>query len=120
VLEPFVFICCFIVLYTIIKYQNGVFFFFTASNMVLKFCHLFPLVISFLLLISDGGGAAYATKVTNIGGIIDVTSRIGKEQKIAIEIAAESFNRYSETNKLSLHFQDSGGLDPLQVASAGQ
>jgi hypothetical protein len=82
----------------------------------------FPLVVSFLLLISepDGGQAAHATKVTNIGGIIDVTSRIGKEQKIAIEIAAENFNRFSNSNKLSLHFQDSSGLDPFQVASAGQ
>ncbi len=71
---------------------------------------------------SHGGQATnYTTsKVTNIGGIIDVKSRIGKEQKIAIEIAAENFNRYSKSNKLSLHFQDSGQLNPLQVASAGQ
>jgi predicted RNase H-related nuclease YkuK (DUF458 family) len=116
----YLFIYCFILFCTQLSNTKMGFFFFTASNMVLKICHLFPLVISFLLLISDGGGAAYATKVTNIGGIIDVTSRIGKEQKIAIEIAAENFNRFSKSNKLSLHFQDSGGLDPLQVASAGQ
>jgi len=104
--------------YTIITYKMG-FLFFT-NNILLKFCHLFSLLISVLLLISHGGQATNTTIVTNIGGIIDVKSRFGKEQKIAIEIAAESFNRYSETNKLSLHFQDSGGLDPLQVASAGQ
>lgn len=117
----YLFIYCFILLCTQLSNTKMGFFFFTASNgLVLKFCNLFPLVISFLLLISDGGQAAYATKITNIGGIIDATSRIGKEQKIAIEIAAENFNRYSKSNKLSLHFQDSGGLDPLQVASAGQ
>jgi len=42
------------------------------------------------------------------------------QQKIAIEIAAENFNRFSKSNKLSLHFQDSSGLDPRQDASAGQ
>jgi ionotropic glutamate receptor len=95
-------------------------FLFFTNNILLKFCHLFSLLISVLLLISHGGQATNTTIVTNIGGIIDVKSRIGKEQKIAIEIAAESFNRYSKTNKLSLHFQDSGQLDPLQVASAGK
>ncbi|XP_062162775.1 glutamate receptor 2.7-like [Alnus glutinosa] len=95
-------------------------FLFFTNNILLKFCHLFSLLISILLLISHGGQATNTTIVTNIGGIIDVKSRIGKEQKIAIEIAAENFNRYSKSNKLSLHFQDSGQLDPLQVASAAE
>lgn len=99
----------------------GFSFFTITSTIVLKFCHLFPLLlISVLLLISDGGQAANTiTRVTNIGGIIDVTSRIGKEEKTAIEIAAENFNRYSKSNKLSLHFRDSG-QDPLQVSSAAE
>ena len=96
-------------------------FLFITCKTVIKFCLLFLILISFLLSLSHGDEAANRTnEVTNIGAIIDVSSRIGKEEKIAIEIAAENFNKHhSKSHKLSLYFKDPG-KDPLQVVSAGQ
>ncbi|XP_075667605.1 glutamate receptor 2.9-like [Castanea sativa] len=88
---------------------------------VIKLCLLFLILISFLLSLSRGDEAVNTTnEVTNIGAIIDVSSRIGKEEKIAMEIAAKNFNNHhSKSHKLSLHFQDPG-KDPLQVVSAAE
>ncbi|KAG7960042.1 hypothetical protein I3843_10G101600 [Carya illinoinensis] len=61
---------------------------------------LFPLVLFFLLIISDG--AETKTKVTRIGMIIDPNTRIGKEEKVAMEIAAQNYNNHSKTHKVSL------------------
>lgn len=54
----------------------------------------------------------------NIGAIIDVDSRLGKEEKVAVEVAVQNFNDSSRNHKLSLHFQGPE-RDSLQVASAG-
>ncbi|KAM3748288.1 hypothetical protein ACB098_05G097000 [Castanea mollissima] len=91
--------------------------FFTGKT-VIKLC-LLLILISFLLSLSHGDEAVNTTnEVTNIDAIIDVSSRIGKEEKIAMEIAADNFNNHhSKIHKLSLHFQDPG-KDPLQVVSA--
>ncbi|KAM5588068.1 hypothetical protein ABKV19_006493 [Rosa sericea] len=81
---------------------------------------LFPLLIFYLLF-----NLSYAVEdedektVTNIGAIIDVNSRIGKEQKAAMEIAAENFNKQSDTHELILHFRDSG-RDPFLAAYAAK
>uniref|UniRef100_A0A2N9I4L1 Glutamate receptor n=1 Tax=Fagus sylvatica TaxID=28930 RepID=A0A2N9I4L1_FAGSY len=92
---------------------------FITSKTIIKIFLLFPILIFFLLSLSNGDEAANTTnEVTNIGAIIDVSSRIGKEEKIAMEIAAENFNNnHSKTHKLFLYFQDPG-QDPLQVVSA--
>ncbi|MFQ6644625.1 hypothetical protein Gotur_019375, partial [Gossypium turneri] len=59
-------------------------------------------------------------KVTNIGAIIDVDSRIGKEEKTALEIAVQSFNNnVSNNRKLSLYIQNSR-RDPLLAATAAE
>ncbi|KAM3748285.1 hypothetical protein ACB098_05G096700 [Castanea mollissima] len=94
---------------------------FITGKTVIKLCLLFLILISFLLSLSRGDEAVHTTnEVTNIGAIIDVSSRIGKEEKIAMEIAAENFNNHhSKSHKLSLHFQDPG-KDPLQVVSAAE
>ena len=94
---------------------------FITCKTVIKFCLLFLILISFLLSLSYGDEAVNTTnEVTNIGAIIDVSSRLGKEEKIAMEIAAENFNNHhSKSHKLSLYFKDPG-KDPLQVVSAGQ
>ena len=94
---------------------------FITGKTVIKFCLFFLILISFLLLLSHGDEAVNTTnEVTNIGAIIDVSSRIGKEEKIAMEIAAENFNNHhAKSHKLSLYFQDPG-KGPLQVVSAGQ
>nr|XP_023897800.1 glutamate receptor 2.7-like [Quercus suber]POE54108.1 glutamate receptor 2.7 [Quercus suber] len=92
---------------------------FITGKTVIEFCLLFLILVSFLLSLTHGDEAANTTsEVTNIGAIIDVSSRIGKEEKTAMEIAAGDFNNHSKTDhKLFLHFQDPG-TDPLQVVSA--
>ncbi|WJX44269.1 hypothetical protein P8452_31266 [Trifolium repens] len=46
------------------------------------------------------------TKVIPIGAIIDVNSRVGKEQRVAMDIAAQNYNNISNTFKLALYFQE--------------
>ncbi|KAK7841024.1 glutamate receptor 3.1 [Quercus suber] len=83
---------------------------FITGKTVIEFCLLFLILVSFLLSLTHGDEAANTTsEVTNIGAIIDVSSRIGKEEKTAMEIAAGDFNNHSKTDhKLFLHFQDPG------------
>ncbi|XP_077251166.1 glutamate receptor 2.7-like isoform X1 [Tasmannia lanceolata] len=74
---------------------------------------IFFFIFSCLLFFSHGGTAE------NIGAIIDTETRIGKEQKIAMEIAIQDFNNTSNISKLSLHIRDSSG-DPLRAVSAAE
>ncbi|XP_054779161.1 glutamate receptor 2.7-like isoform X1 [Prosopis cineraria] len=46
------------------------------------------------------------TEVIRIGAIIDVNSRIGREQQIAMEIEAQNYNNTSKTHKLALYFRN--------------
>ncbi|CAL5411356.1 unnamed protein product [Camellia sinensis] len=72
-----------------------------------------PILVSFFGTISHGTVVETDNiTTTNVGVIIDVNSRIGKEQMTAMKIAVDNFN-----NKLSLYFSSSGG-DPLQAAYA--
>ena len=77
------------------------------------------LFILFLLPHGHHGAQAnsYKNKEINIGVIIDVNSRIGKEEQTAMEIAAQ--NEAPKSRSVSLHFLDSD-RDPQQVASAGE
>jgi len=70
--------------------------------------------ITFLFVLYYGAEAAIANEVTNIGAIIDVNSRIGKEEKIGMEIAVQNFNKSSNTHKLSLYIRE-----PLRITSVG-
>ncbi|KAJ6769927.1 IONOTROPIC GLUTAMATE RECEPTOR [Salix purpurea] len=89
-------------------------------NEVLKPSILLSVFITFLLILSNGVEAAASTnKVTNIGAIIDGTSRTAKEEKTAMEIAVQNFNSISRNHKLSLHFKNPQA-DPLQAAYAAQ
>ena len=74
---------------------------------------LFPVLIFFLLIVFHGA-EANNINVTRVGLIIDVNTRIGKEERIAMEIAAQNYNASSKTNKLSLYMED-----PFRVSSAG-
>ncbi|CAL5412315.1 unnamed protein product [Camellia sinensis] len=81
-------------------------------------------IFSFLFIFLSHGSFTEAqsndSKTTNIGAIIDVNSRIGKEQKIGMEIAAQNFNsNTSKMQKLVLHFKDPG-RDPLQAVYAAE
>ncbi|CAK9148182.1 unnamed protein product [Ilex paraguariensis] len=77
-------------------------------------------LIYFLLIFSNYGTFTSAqTKTTSIGAIIDDDTRIGKEVKAAMKVAAQNFNSSSLYHKLSLHFRNTGG-NPLQAAYAAE
>ncbi|GMY37628.1 glutamate receptor 2.9-like [Fagus crenata] len=78
---------------------------------------LFPVLLIFFLLIIVSYEAVEANNinVTGVGLIIDVNTRIGKEEKIAMEIAAQNYNTTSKTHKLSLYIHNS-----LRVTSAAE
>lgn len=72
-------------------------------------------VLIFFLLIVYHGAEANNINVTRVGLIIDADTRIGKEERIAMEIAAQNYNTSSKTQKISLYIHDS-----LRVTSAGE
>ncbi|KAF5944925.1 hypothetical protein HYC85_019002 [Camellia sinensis] len=81
-------------------------------------------IFSFLFIFLSHGSITEAqsndSKTTKIGAINDANSRIGKEQKIGMEIAAQNFNsNTSNMHKLVLHFKDPG-RDPLQAVYAAE
>ena len=92
-----------------------------ACNSLSKLCLYFIVLNSFFIILFSCGAKAVNDddkEVTNIGAIIDVNSRIGKEEKTAMEIAVSNFNNHSKYHKLSLYFQDHQ-RHPLQAAQAG-
>ena len=93
-------------------------FSFISVGKLLTLGFIFQVLFVFLLITTFKAQAANEEKITNIGAIIDVNSRIGKEQKVAMEIAARNFNNSSKKQKLSLHFQDSR-RETLIAASTG-
>ncbi|KAK8469014.1 hypothetical protein PHAVU_006G179300 [Phaseolus vulgaris] len=58
-------------------------------------------------------------KVISVGAIIDVNSRIGKEQQVAMDIAARSYNSTSKTYKLALYFRNST-KDPIRAITLAE
>ncbi|KAJ9136084.1 hypothetical protein P3X46_033196 [Hevea brasiliensis] len=85
-------------------------------------CHLFLLLVtSFSLFIPCEAEAISGNykQVTNIGAIIDVSSRIGKEEKTAVEIAVLMFNNGSKDHNISTYFHDHQG-NPLHAAQAAE
>ncbi|KAL2341813.1 hypothetical protein Fmac_009753 [Flemingia macrophylla] len=77
----------------------------------------------FISLVLINGYQDEATNADNeviyIGAIIDVNSRIGKEQQEAMDIAAQSYNKTSKTYKLALYFQNST-KDPLRAITLAE
>ncbi|KAK8618464.1 hypothetical protein V6N13_132455 [Hibiscus sabdariffa] len=69
---------------------------------------------------SHGDETGNYNKITNIGAIIDSDSRVGREEKTALELAVQSFNNgVSDNHKLSLYIQNSK-RDPLLAATAAE
>ena len=65
---------------------------------------------------ADHGGTSHSND--SIGVIVDYGSRVGKEQKVAMELAIDDF--YNKTNqRLVLHSRDSHG-DPLRARISGK
>ncbi|KAK3039915.1 hypothetical protein RJ639_027750 [Escallonia herrerae] len=78
----------------------------------------FPfLLISFLLMLFHATNVTADASTIDIGAILDVDSRAGKEQKTALTVAVSNFNRNSEKHKLAIHFVNSTG-EPLQATYA--
>ena len=88
-------------------------------NRTSKLTFSLPGLICILLAFSCGFVRADDVETTRIGAIIDSNSRIGKEQKVAMQIAVQNFNNTSTRHKLDLHFQFPGP-DPLRSAYAGE
>ncbi|GAV87908.1 Lig_chan domain-containing protein/SBP_bac_3 domain-containing protein/ANF_receptor domain-containing protein, partial [Cephalotus follicularis] len=91
----------------------------SANKVSILWLFLLVLIISFLTLFPYGSDAAKDNKVTNIGAIINVNSRSGIEEKTAMEIAADNFNKVSKDHRLSLNFLNDE-VNPLLAASAAK
>ncbi|XP_062095852.1 glutamate receptor 2.7-like [Humulus lupulus] len=84
---------------------------------------MFHVLVSFLLVTTyyvaqaqASASASHGEEIAKVGVMIDVHSRIGKEQKAAMEVAAQSFNNNSKNKNLSLYFEEST-REPLRTAS---
>ncbi|KAI3710201.1 hypothetical protein L2E82_39975 [Cichorium intybus] len=84
---------------------------FSPSKLIFVF--IVPIILSY------GSFTVAQNQTTNIGVIIDESTRAGKEQKTAIEIAVRKVNSGSNDRKLAIHFKNSSG-DPLEAASSAQ
>ncbi|XP_052876029.1 glutamate receptor 2.5-like isoform X3 [Gossypium arboreum] len=83
-------------------------------------CRITFVFISLFLVSSYGEKTGNKVTNYNIGAIIDVDSRIGKEEKAALEFAVQSFNNdVSNNHKLSLYIQNSR-RNPLLAATAAK
>ncbi|KAL2494936.1 Glutamate receptor 2.7 [Forsythia ovata] len=78
------------------------------------------LLASFLLSICLGLVVETDASSTKIGAIIDVDSRVGKEQKTAMIMAVNNFNfnNNSRNGRLKIYFRNTG-KDPVQAVSTG-
>lgn len=86
---------------------------------------LFLFLFSFLLVFSNGTSHSkddlskkHQAGGFSLGAIIDYTSRAGKEEKVAIQMAAHDFCAHFSPRP-TLHFKNSRG-DPIQAASSGE
>ncbi|MED6195811.1 hypothetical protein PIB30_041526 [Stylosanthes scabra] len=88
----------------------------TDTNILL----LLPIIITLILFTSLSEiQAAKTPQNASVGVVIDVNSDTGKQQRRAMEIAAQTFNNHLKTHNIVLSFLDSGS-NPLQAASAAE
>ncbi|KAJ6328096.1 hypothetical protein OIU77_009895 [Salix suchowensis] len=82
------------------------------SPVILSFCMLSLLVAVSTTSAAEAAGdhcPLASHKMGKIGGVIDSGSRVGKEMKVAMEMAAEDFARSSCSKQLALQLEDSSG-----------
>ncbi|XP_028766552.1 glutamate receptor 2.7 [Neltuma alba] len=85
-----------------------------------RFCLFFLLLSSsFFFNVYGDESTKGDSKVIRVGAIIDVNSRMGKEQQIAMEIGAQAYNNTSKTHKLALYFQNAS-KEAFRVASLAE
>lgn len=75
---------------------------------------LFVFSISVCIVSVSGTG----NETIDIGAIIDLNSRAGKEHKVALELAVQKFNDHSRNQHFSIHFRNVS-MDPVQAVFAG-
>ncbi|KAK7362749.1 hypothetical protein VNO77_04870 [Canavalia gladiata] len=56
--------------------------------------------------------------LVSIAAILNLSSRAGKEHKLAIQLAVRNYNNTSKYHKLSLHFRDSRGMALTAISIA--
>jgi len=80
----------------------------------------FNIILQLLACSRVQRGYSLEPKSTNnmiIGAVLDLGSLMGKQQKIAMEIAVEEFNNQSSSSKLDLQIKDSHGNSARVIAS---
>ena len=89
-------------------------------------CFFFPLMISYLLFLQMETAHGSTDLIDenddvkgSIGAIVDYSSRIGKEEKVAMEMAIENFNSQYTDLHIDLLINSSQG-EPIQAALAGK
>lgn len=81
---------------------------------------LFSMILrSIFFMIFVGGVVEGSKNSMNIGAIVDVGTRVGKEQKTAMVMAADYFNNFSRNHKLIIHFREISN-DPIQAALSAE
>ncbi|KAL6314717.1 hypothetical protein AAG906_027064 [Vitis piasezkii] len=86
------------------------------------FFSLLVLDLLFLQMATADGGTDSIEKADvkgSIGAILDYSSRIGKEEKVAMEMAIEEFNSQYSNQHIDLLINDSQG-EPIQAALAAR
>ena len=96
----------------------------TSLHKMGKLCYFFfPLMISYLLFLqmetAHGSTDLIDDVKGSIGAIVDYSSRIGKEEKVAMEMAIENFNSQYTDLHIDLLINSSQG-EPIQAALAGK
>ncbi|XP_022766476.1 glutamate receptor 2.7-like [Durio zibethinus] len=83
---------------------------------VTSFFLLLPLIVR---IIAESNGCVMKRETTRrIGVVIDYSSRAGKEQRIAMEMAIQYFHRLTCSKQLVLRFKDSHGTSAQAASSA--
>ncbi|CAA2982026.1 glutamate receptor 2.7-like isoform X2 [Olea europaea var. sylvestris] len=82
-------------------------------------CFSSLVLASFVFTFCIGLAVEADNSVTNIGAIIDVDSRGGKEQKMAMIMAVQNFNNNSRNHGLNIYFKNTS-KDPVQAVSTAK
>jgi len=68
------------------------------------------------VLANEATHQCLSTPIKNIGVVLDLDSLMGKQQKVAMEIAVQEFNSFTCSN-LELNIQNSKGISATTIAS---
>ncbi|XP_047156258.1 glutamate receptor 2.5-like [Vigna umbellata] len=69
------------------------------------------------LLANETTHQCLSTRIKNIGVVLDLDSLMGKQQKVAMEIAVQEFNSFG-CSKLELNIQNSKGISATAISTA--